>query len=174
MNQKGPVFIYGVPGSGKTHLSQLLQAKLGIPLLEADILRAEAQKNTTKEKDPFLFVGTCQAYKNFGELNSENCIRGLKAVRDALKDEVLSKLINYRGIVEGAFLDPHILRGQGQMQLIVTRDEARHKNYFFQHRPESQENLDEFRAARLVQDYLIQEATELGIGIIENNDTSKQ
>src|SRR4030042_750262 len=97
------IFIYGVPGSGKTHFSRALQEKLGVPLLEADALRDEAQKNTTKEKDPFLFVGTCQAYKNFGELNSENCIRGLKAVRETLNNAVLSALEGYRGVVEGAF-----------------------------------------------------------------------
>ena len=70
------IFIYGVPGSGKTYISQKMSDNLKLPLFEADTLKEELKKLTTKEDSPFLFLGTCQAYRHFGELNDENVIKG--------------------------------------------------------------------------------------------------
>ncbi len=170
-NLMNKVFIYGVPGSGKTYASIVLQKKLGIELLEADILRAEFQKDTTPKKDPFFFVGTCQAYKYFGEINSENCKKGLLEVRKAMS-EIVSREIEKsdRLIVEGAFLDPNILNSLGKMVLVVTSDEAEHRKHFFENRLEEEDKINEFKAVRLVQESLITEARNLNIDIIENND----
>ncbi len=164
------IFIYGVPGSGKTYFSKLLKEKLNWPLLEADTLRPKAQKDKTVGENPFLFLGTCQAYKKFGELNPENTVKGLKAVREALQEWVLSEVERHtQVVVESAFLDPNIISNRGEVLLVITKDEALHKSYFFQNRSESEESLNEFKAARLVQDYLIEEAEKLNIKIIENN-----
>jgi 2-phosphoglycerate kinase len=169
------IFVYGVPGAGKTYGSGILKNKLGFSLLEADILRAEAQKDKTPDKDPFLFVGTCQAYKYFGKINRENCIKGLVAVREAMGPIVEDRM---RGsvdlIVDGAFLDPNELKDYGKMILITAVDEEKHRRDYFQNRPHEQDKIDEFNSARLVQEYLIKEAQDLNIKIIDNDDTFEQ
>lgn len=171
MNKK--TFIYGVPGSGKTYVSLFLQKQFGTSLLEVDLLRSVAQKNTTADKDPFLFVGTCQAYKYFGEMSEENCKKGLIAVREAMSN-IVEKEIGNIDIAEGAFLNPNTLGGLGRMILVVTLDENKHREQFFQNRPENDDKINEFKSARIVQGYLIQEARELGVCIIENNYQLRQ
>lgn len=164
------IFIYGVPGSGKTYISQKMADDLKLPLFEADTLKEALRKLTTKEESPFLFLGTCQAYRYFGELNNDNVVKGLKAVRQALVDRVSQEIQNHDQVVlEGAFLDPHVLKDIGKLVLVVTFDEEQHKNQFFQHREKSEANLEEFKSARMIQDFLIGEAKNLNIEIKENN-----
>ncbi len=93
MNQN-KIFIYGVPGTGKTTFSRLLQQKLGYPLIEADELRSIAQKDHTQDKQPFLYLSTTDAYKNFGQMNETNIMKGLQAVREALDPYVQEKEVS--------------------------------------------------------------------------------
>lgn len=163
------VFIYGVPGSGKTYLSQKIANDLNLPLFEADTLKEPLRRLTTKEESPFLFLGTNQAFSQFGKLNTENVARGLKAVRRALSDAV-NKEIQGRDkvVVEGAFLDPNLLKNDGKLILIITSSEKQHRDQFFKNRKENQENLEEFKAARINQEFLIKEAQNLNVEIMEN------
>lgn len=163
-------FIYGVPGSGKTFISKEMQTKLGWSLFEADSLRKIAQENATKEDEPFTFLGTCQAYRKFGELNDGNAIKGLIAVRKKLAPFVLKKVNQIdKTIIEAAFLDPSQLSGLGECLLVVTANEKRHQQHFFEHRVNNQETQEEFRTARIIQDFLIKEAKNKFIKILENN-----
>ncbi len=164
------VFIYGVPGSGKTYLSQKIAHDLNLPLFEADTLKEPLRKLTTKEESPFLFLGTSQAFRYFGGLNINNAIKGLKAIREVLVDAVNKKIQNHKEIVmEGAFLDPNLLKDQGKLILVITSDEKQHNEQFFNHREKNEANLEEFKATRIIQDFLINEAKDLNIEIIENN-----
>ncbi len=163
------VFIYGVPGSGKTSLSQKIADDLNLPLFEADGLKDKFRKLTTKEESPFLFLGTSQAFSFFGDLNTENVIRGLKAVRVALSDVVNKEVQSHDEVVEGAFLDPNLLKNYGKLILVITSDEKQHRNQFFKHRENNETSLEEFKAARIIQDFLINEAKNLGVEIMENN-----
>ena len=72
------IFIYGVPGSGKTTFSLNLKEKMNYPLVEGDILRALAQKNKTREEDPFAYMGISGAFRKFGDLTEENVIKVCK------------------------------------------------------------------------------------------------
>ncbi|HEY4474477.1 MAG TPA: AAA family ATPase [Candidatus Paceibacterota bacterium] len=163
------VFIYGVPGSGKTYLSQKIADELNLPLFEADTLRDELRKLTTKEESLFLFLGTSRAFSQFGELNTENVIKGLKAVREALANRVEKEIKNHDEVVmEGAFLDPNLLKGCGRLILVVTSEEEQHRDHFFKHRENSMENVEQFKAARVIQNFLINEAKDLGVEILEN------
>jgi 2-phosphoglycerate kinase len=54
------------------------------------------------------------------------------------------------------------------MILIITSDEEQHKRQFFEHRENDQINIEEFRATRIIQDFLINEAKSLNIEIMEN------
>ncbi|OGN03339.1 MAG: hypothetical protein A2651_02545 [Candidatus Yanofskybacteria bacterium RIFCSPHIGHO2_01_FULL_42_12] len=163
------VFIYGVPGSGKTYISHKMSGNLSLPLFEADTLKEGLRKVTTKEESPFLFLGTSQAYRHFGEFNKDNVIKGLKAVRRALAESVAEEVKNHNEVImEGAFLDPNLLKDLGKLILVITSNEEQHRKQFFQHREESEDNISEFEAARIIQDFLIDEAKGLNVEIKEN------
>lgn len=70
------IFVYGVPGSGKTSFTRLLAGSLGYPLIEADSLRGQS-----KESGAFERIGTTDAWKHFGDLSAESVYAGLLAVR---------------------------------------------------------------------------------------------
>lgn len=166
------VFIYGSPGAGKTTYSLSLQKKLGSPLVEADYLReVVAQKEKTKEQDPFLYVGTKEAYRHFGKLNQENVIKGLGAVRNSMAPYVDREVSRYPDslILEGAFLDPAILSTQGKLILLTTKDESAHRQQFFKNREVNEENTSSFSAARILQEYLLEEAARYPVEIIDSS-----
>lgn len=165
------IFIYGVPGTGKTYVSHLLSDKLKTQVLEGDLIKKEMQKYSSKEINPILFSGTCTAYREFGELNYLNAIKGLKAVREMLKNKVLNEIKNYQNfILEAAFLVPKSLKNEGMIFLITTIDEQEHKEHFFKHRNKTNDLINsEFKAARIIQGFLIEEAKSLGIKILDNH-----
>ncbi len=122
-------------------MSLKMSYDLNLPLFEADTIKDELKKLTTKEKSPFLFLGTCQAYRYFGELNTENVIKGLKAVREVFKDRINKEIQNRNEVVmEGAFLDPNLLKDSGKLILVITLDEKQHESQFLQHREKSEKN----------------------------------
>ncbi len=164
------ILIYGVPGVGKTHYAKVLGKELHLSVIEADKLRKPAQKNTSKKESPFLYLGTCLAYKQFGDLNKENAIRGLLAVRQALSAAVDAEIRKSDDvIIEGAFLDPRLITQFGRVILLTTTDAQKHKKQFLSH-PERLFDFAgrEFKSARIVQEYLIEEAKKLGIEVVDN------
>lgn len=167
------LFIYGVPGSGKTHYSKVLGKKLNLPVIEADKIKKKARKDKSRKEYPFLYLGTCLAYKQFGDLNKENAIKGLKAVRHALNEAITGEINeNNNSIIEGAFLDPNSLTKFGRVILLITVDEQQHRKQFLKHREKLFDfKGNEFKSARLIQDFLIDEAKELNIEIIKNIDS---
>lgn len=166
------IFIYGVPGVGKTYFSKHLGKKLEVNVIEGDLLKRKARKHTTETINPFLLSSTCRAYEKFGELNYENAVKGLKAVRSALQ-QVVSETVSSRSnfVLEAAFLDPQLLRDLGTILLLTTKDEKLHKNYFLHHREKLLDFAgNEFKAARFIQNFLIEEAKKLNIQTIENGN----
>jgi 2-phosphoglycerate kinase len=171
------IFIWGVPGSGKTTFSGALQNTLTIPLIEGDYLRkAVAQKEKSEVEDPFLYVGTTSAWRHFGEMSEENIIKGLNAVRTSMAPYVRAEVQKYSEnlIFEAAFLMPDEYKSFGKLILICTEDEEQHKQQYFEHRELSDTNLSEFTAARILQNYFITEARSLGVQIITNNGDTEQ
>lgn len=165
------VFIYGVPGTGKTSFSKRLGKRLRIPILEADTIKRKIRKNKPRDQFPFLYLATCKAYAIFGKLTMENAMKGMLAVRNALREAVIDE-VKYRGdlILEGAFLDPVSLKKFGKVVLLTTMDESRHRRQFLRHREKLLDiTMSEFRAARMVQEYLIEEAQRLGVDILDND-----
>lgn len=168
------VFIYGVPGAGKTHFSKILGKDLGLSVVEADKIKKKARKDKSRKEHPFLYLSTCFAYRQFGDLNKENVIKGLTAVRLALNKAVEEKIKeNDNSIIEGAFLDPNSLTKFGRVILLITTDEQQHKKQFQKHREKLFDfKGNEFKSARLIQEFLIDEAKELNIEIIKNTGSS--
>jgi 2-phosphoglycerate kinase len=163
------IFIYGAPGVGKTTYSQKLHKELRYPLIEGDYLREViAQKEKTKEEDPFLYVGTKEAWQLFGEFNEENVIKGLKAVRKSMSTYVLKEIEQHPGtlILEAAFLDPEVLSSKGELILVVTEDEEKHRSQYYTHRTKDRYSEETFIAARIIQKYLIEEAKQYSVKII--------
>jgi 2-phosphoglycerate kinase len=164
------MFLYGVPGSGKTFMSVKLGKKLGIKVIEADKFRKILQKSITQADDPFLYSSTCKAYQLLGDLNKENVINGLLKVRKSLTEFVSTQAyISDNFVMEGAFLDPNLLIHIGKPILIVTKDEETHKRRFLMHREKLLDIYqNEFRAARIVQEHLIKEANKLRVEIMDS------
>lgn len=169
MVKEDRVFIYGVPGVGKTYFSKMLGKDLKLPVIEGDRVRNVACKGRSKQQYPFLYYGTCKAYVEFGTLNETNVMRGLLAVRHALSPYVFDELKKYEVyIIEAAFLDPSALKEYGKVILLTMSDEKKHYKQFLSHREKLLDIYkNEFYAARLVQQYLIEEASRLGIEVID-------
>lgn len=165
MSQSQIIFIYGVPGTGKTYYSKLLGKQLGLPVIEGDKIKNIARKGRPKNQFPFLYLGTCQAYQVFGELNQVNAIQGLKEVREALRPFVIEEIKKQNSfILEAAFLDPNELQQFGKVILLTLTDENLHKKRYLSHREKILDfSANEFKTARIIQKFLIEEAEKLGI-----------
>lgn len=171
MDQSKIIFIYGAAGSGKTTFSLDLKEKLGYPLVEGDTLRVLAQKGKTREEDPFAYMGISGAFRKFGDLTEENVIKGLNAVRENMVPYIQEEIERYPDelIFECAFLDPEQVIGKGKLILLTKKDEESHRKQFFAHREENEKSLEHFKAARIIQNYLIEEAKKYNVEIVENN-----
>jgi 2-phosphoglycerate kinase len=135
-------------------------------------------KEVGDSKDPFLYVGTKQAWRHFGELNAENVIKGLLAVRKSMQPYTEKELTGLHNVIfEASFLDPK-KSANGKLYLVVTLDENKHREQFFRERkffhPQygSNELEEGFKASRLIQAYLIEEAK--GIEVITVHNESDQ
>lgn len=165
------IFIYGVPGSGKTTIGRVLAARLGYRFMEGDRVRMHAQGSSPQPcQDPFLFLGTTEAWRQFGELSHHTAVEGLMAVRDGLAPYVAAEIEHQLEpfVLEAAFLRPRDVQRVGPVLLVVTEDEQIHESHFFEHRVRDQPALEAFRAARMLQDYLTREAGQAGVGLLSN------
>jgi|SRR5665213_2308861 len=169
------VLIYGAPGVGKSSTTQLLGDLLDLPIFEGDYLREHvAQQQKSEAEDPFLYVGTKEAWKKFGDFNPDNVIKGLLAVRKSMLNYVNRELSTHKSIIfEVSFLTPQIYSDEFPLILLVTHDESKHRKQFFSKRPESHITEQGFTAARIIQDYLIKEASDLNVYIVENSTSLK-
>ena len=164
-------FIYGAAGTGKTTFSLELKKKMNYPLVEGDNLITLAQKEKTREEAPFAYMGVSGAFRKFGDLTQENVTNGLRAVRKHMDPYIQREVEKYPNelIIECAFLDPEPFVGIGRIILLTKRDEEAHRRQFFADREENESGLEHFRAARIIQDFLIEEAVRHSFEIIENN-----
>jgi len=165
------IILYGVPGSGKTSLAEILSDILKLPHWEADEMRKIGQWGRSPESDPFFFLPTTEAYQAIGPRIPENVIRGLVGVRNAYKDLVAKEIASYKDgyVVEAAFLDPASLKDNGAVMLITVPSEEKHRGQFLVHRTEDAFTNGQFENARIIHEFLMQEAKELNIPVLEND-----
>ena len=52
---------------------------------------------------------------------------------------------------------------------MIKKDEEDHRKQFFAHREENEKSLEHFKATRIIQNYLMEEAKKYNVEIIENN-----
>ncbi len=165
------IFIYGVPGVGKTYTSKELQKQTGYETIELDFLRKKAQEGKTIETNPFVFLGTTEAYKAFGEPSENNIIKGLIKVREVLFPYIKYYLSNYAEnyIAEAAFVSPQYALEKGIPILLVESNLTTHRKQFFANRNNTKEMEISFSVSRIIQKYLKKEAESLNIKIYESD-----
>jgi len=164
------IILYGVPGTGKSSIARLCAAKLEIPFYEFDLLRS---KLPLEAKDPYLRMPSTLAWQLIGPLGKETAVKGFMRVRRALRPIVTRKLSDLTSdfVAEAAFVDPSI--DQRGVALIILSSKEQHYSQFFVHRTSSPEADQQFKAARFIQDSLIDEAERLRIPIIDNISTAE-
>jgi 2-phosphoglycerate kinase len=166
-------FIYGVPGVGKSTIASQMAGKERLLYIELDNVRARAQKIVSRNEEPFVYEYSTEAWKKFGVLNKDNAVKGFLAVRQAFQKYIAEELNKYSVgyIAEAVYVDPNLVTkdNHAAITLIVAKNEALHYSHFFLHRDHSEEEDNQFKAARFVQDYLIKEADRLGINLAEND-----
>jgi len=162
------LYLYGVPGVGKTHLARRLSAQTDAGLFEADALRDLALSQAAGPHDPALDRGTTEAYRLYGAPNPENILRGLTDVRAALSPWLVARLRDHpdAAITEAAFLEPASLLAWGQPCLLCCPRLRQHARRFFRHRPWRFSSLRSFWVARRLQLLLLTEAHRLGIPVV--------
>ncbi len=162
------VYIYGVPGTGKSTVAKTVARHLKYRFVELDDIRPIAQSKVNVSQEPFLYEYTTEAWRRFGSLNYENVVRGLTHIRDAFEPFIWDYLNGYRenAIAEAVFVKP-----QASSILIVNTNEDLHYSNFFVHRKHGEDADLQFKAARLMQDFLILEANEKGISVVQNDST---
>ncbi len=168
------ILIYGAPGAGKTTTSKLWHKKTSIFLYEGDYLREViAQKMESETKNPFLYVGTKQAWRKFGDLTVVNVEKGLLACRESMKPYLDKELAKHDDIIfEAAFIEPAAYPA-AKLFLVITLNEEKHRKQFYEHRREDVETEEGFKASRIIQDLLIDEAKSLDITIIQSENGPK-
>lgn len=167
------IFLYGTPGVGKSTSSREITRRLNLPKYELDLIKASAQKSTTKDKDPFIYLGTCQAWQAFGGKNIDKTKLGLNAVRQSVLKYIKDLYTQNEGVFEGAFIDPFDTQKLGQTILIIVQSELVHRSQFFKDREVTQSTIDEFDVARMLQEHLKREALNLGVRIWSELDLQR-
>ena len=165
-------FIYGVPGVGKTTFASTFAKQHNYKYLELDYLRIKSQKTTIREKEPFIYEYSTEAWKKFGELSIDTAVEGFLAVRKAFQKYIALEIAQFNEdlIAEAVYIDPLVAKTlKSKVTLIITSDEKLHYSHFFLHRDNSNEEDMQFKAARYIQSFLIKEARDLNIEIIDNN-----
>ena len=164
------IFIYGVPGSGKSTLGSLLSKELRLPFFETDTIKAIAQKEKTIKTNPYYFLHTTEAYKALGKRTPKNIIQGLLNVRKAFEDLIFEKILLFKngGVIEGAIFDPKKFINIGQIFLLTIPSDRKHRKQFLVHRTKESFMNGQFENARIIQEYLITEAKKFGIPILKN------
>jgi len=158
------IFLYGVPGVGKSTVSAVLAKKLGVDVFYGDDIREEGKLGKSVETDPFYFLPTTEAYKVIGERSPENVIKGFLAVREAYVSLFEEKIREYKdgSIIECAFLTPLLIKEWGKVILLHHSSEMQHRKQFMLNRNiDSPLVREKFENARWIQDYLLEEKRTL-------------
>lgn len=167
-------FLYGVPGVGKSTIAAQVASNNNLFCIELDDVRPKAQKLVSRDEEPFVYEYSTEAWKRFGKLDKITAVEGFLAVRQAFQKYIAEELSQHGDgyIAEAVYVDPNLVTEDKEavITLLVTRSEELHYSHFFLHRKHTDEEDSQFRAARLIQEYLIEEAEKLGVKILENNN----
>ncbi len=157
--------IYGVPGTGKSTLAAQAAERMGATFIELDEIRNHIAENENR----FLRIPSTLAWQEFGQLNKETAVEGFLRVRAALEPYVFKKLQDMREdyVAEAAFTSPSL--AASKVALVAIKSEQQHYQRFFVHRKPSLEADQQFKAARFIQEFLIEEADRLDVPVFYND-----
>ncbi len=176
----------GSSATGKSMLSLPLIENLGVTrILSTDTVRQVLRSVYRPDQYPELFCHTYQACKFavHGPEELDPVVRGFIAQQDIMMETLTTSVRRYIeegtiAIIEGV----HLIPGQfeqlsiGVLEVLINPDEDLHRDMFLLKHEASclntvssdrQVRLDEFEAARKIQDYLVQSAHSSGVSIVE-------
>ncbi|WP_163328626.1 ATP cone domain-containing protein [Desulfurobacterium thermolithotrophum] len=183
------ILIGGATGVGKSKLAAELAGILEINrMASTDSIREVMRKMISKELVPSIHVSSYEAgnvvYK-FGEMEkeqkilygfldqTEKVLTGVEAVINRAIKENISLIVEGIHLIPGVF-DRLKEKAYVIHLILTTLDEEMHKSRFKSREKVSQRTskkyLRNFRAIRLIQDYLYKTAAERNIPVVENID----
>ena len=193
-NSAAPLIIVleGASASGKSMLTiDLIHSISATRIITTDTVRQVMRSMVSQEEYPELFCHTYQAhkYKQSGPEDLSPIIRGYLAQCELIKPIVL-KLVKRTlteatdTIVEGVHLTPGAIFSEEPqvMEVVVNPDEETHRAMFLTkyslaklRSVSDDESIreDEFKAAREIQDFMLQKAEENSIPVLQFSDYEK-
>ena len=164
------IVIYGIPGSGKTTLAKLI--KRSSPKL--NVIEGDRVKAMLLKKYPdYQNMATARAFRKYGRFSKENVIKGLKLVRNAYSSAALDFAQKRKpAILEAAFIDPTRIPKGFKPFLLIVKSDADYKKQFFKNRSSNSLTNQEYKAALIIQKYLIREALLNKVTILDSRKLS--
>ncbi|MGC8608522.1 MAG: mevalonate-3-phosphate 5-kinase [Thermoplasmata archaeon] len=178
--------IGGVPGMGKTSISGYIARNLGIDIvLSSDYLREFIRPFSEKIDGGLIETSVYDAWKFFGEMNSDNIIKGYLK-QSAIINEGMNRVISRAAgngedlIIETLYFVPSQMDVPGSVNAkicyIYAEDEFIHRKRLeerenYTHKNSSGKRLSahlfEYRA---IMDYTVGECRKYGIKTFDNSD----
>ncbi|MDH4214566.1 MAG: hypothetical protein OEV85_11645 [Candidatus Thorarchaeota archaeon] len=176
----------GASATGKSMLAiELVQDLAATRFISTDTIRQVLRGVYDRQSHPELFCHTYQAYKHkqSGDSSLDPIVRGYIAQSEMLKSHIqdLAKRVNEEGAIsvfEGVHLRPGILKGinTNVLEIVINPTLNTHRSMFLSKQRAAKlrtvsNNLSvrtqEFEATRKIQEYLISQALQKKVPIIE-------
>ncbi|MFW9957140.1 MAG: hypothetical protein ACFFCT_03625 [Candidatus Odinarchaeota archaeon] len=176
----------GASATGKSMLAiELVQDLAATRFISTDTIRQVLRGVYDRQSHPELFCHTYQAYKHkqSGDSSLDPIVRGFIAQSEMLKSHIqdLAKRVNEEGAIsvfEGVHLQPGILKGinTNVLEIVINPTLNTHRSMFLSKQRAAKlrtvsNNLSvrtqEFEATRKIQEYLISQALQQKVPIIE-------
>ncbi|MCF2137917.1 MAG: hypothetical protein K9W43_11855 [Candidatus Thorarchaeota archaeon] len=174
----------GASATGKSMLALTLATDIAATrLLSTDTIRQILRATYSKQDAPELFCHTYQAfkYRQTGPDRLSPVVRGFLAQYEIIDPHLRKTVRNVSsegatGLVEGVHIIPGEFRDiAGAVEILIEPGPELHKNMFMDKRGKSglttitkeyKTRMEEFAAARLIQEHMLTEAKEHGVPII--------
>lgn len=184
------VLLSGSTGVGKSTLATMLAARLGITrVIATDVIRQVLRAFFSREFLPAVHYSAFEAGKAVGPMVDPRVDRDLLGfTRQANSIATGVEAIVERAclertpmVLEGVHLVPGALRDEQRDRCIAVEavlsveDEDLHRSHFSMrggHRP-AERYIDRFEQIRKLQDYLVGQAREQGVAVIENDSVDR-
>jgi 2-phosphoglycerate kinase len=184
------VLLAGSTGVGKSTLATMLAARLGITrVIATDVIRQVLRAFFSREFMPavhFSAFEAGQAVEFMVDPGGDPDLVGFKTQADSIAtgvEAIVERACHERTpmVLEGIHLIPGALRQEQHDRCIAVEavlsvsDEELHRSHFAMrggHRP-AERYLDRFEQIRKLQDYLVSQAREKGVAVIENDSVDR-
>lgn len=175
------IIIVGAAVSGKSTLSFEIAKSLEIKqVIDTDIIRAV--KITQNPHNKYLNIYSYTAWKNFGKKQTKKSVlRGYKKYAMQLAKEIkgvikINSSLGRNIILEGVHLHPELLKDIYKLKnvyaFLIHVDKNTHQRYIKNRvhtDPDFQKYYNNFKALRIINDYIYTMSKKYGIQVVHNN-----